>query len=144
MASYQNLVCLQGGCLAAGLLCTLAANASAAEVQVFTDRYHHLMETTAAVQVVELDAPIPLEAQLSSRLPADPSPAVAIVRARLKTGGVPLQRKLAVAYQGVVYAWSLGIKKLPAVVVDHRYVVYGIPDVAQAVSIIDRYKRKHS
>jgi integrating conjugative element protein (TIGR03757 family) len=142
MASYRNLLFLQDGCLAAGLLCTLAGYASARDIQVFTDRYHPV-DSIATAQVVEVDAPISLEAELSTRLPANPSLAAAIVRGRLDTGGAALQRKLSVAYQGVVYAWSLGIKKIPAVVVGRRYVVYGVSDVAHAVSIIDRYRRSH-
>jgi len=44
------------------------------------------------------------------------------------------------AYQGVADAWGLGIVKIPAVVVDRRYVVYGEPDVARAVARIDAYR----
>jgi integrating conjugative element protein (TIGR03757 family) len=45
------------------------------------------------------------------------------------------------AYQGVVDAWSLGIITIPAVVVDQRYVVYGEPDVAKAVVLIEAHLR---
>ncbi|HXR89571.1 MAG TPA: TIGR03757 family integrating conjugative element protein [Steroidobacteraceae bacterium] len=141
MIRHRNPAFLRSWWLA-GPLCLLAVNASAAIIQVFTDRDHPVHGATG-IQVVELDAPTALETGLSFRLPTDPTRAAAIARARLNTGGAPLQRRLAVAYQDVVYAWSLGIEKIPAVVVDRRYVVYGVPNVARAVSIIDRYKRKH-
>ena len=44
------------------------------------------------------------------------------------------------AYQGVADAWGLGIAKIPAVVVDRRYVVYGEPDVSRAVARINAYR----
>jgi integrating conjugative element protein (TIGR03757 family) len=141
-SSYRNFGFVLRWWFAAGLLCAVAANASAANVWVFTDR-HHPVEAPYGTLVVELDAATTLEARLSARLPADPIRATVIVRARLHRGGAALQRNLATAYQGVVDAWSLGVSKIPAVVVDRRYVVYGIPNVARAVSIIDRYRRKH-
>lgn len=138
MIRHRNPAFLRSWWLA-GLLYILAANASAAVIQVFTDR-EHPVEAAKGIRVVELDAPASLEAGLSFRLPSDPSRAAAIARARLNT---PLQRRLEVAYQGIVYAWSLGIEKIPAVVVDCKYVVYGVSDVARSVSIIDHYRRKH-
>lgn len=126
----------------AGLLYIFAANTSAANIQVFTDR-DHPVQAPKEIRVVELDAPTSLEVGLSFRLPPDPTRATAIARTRLNAGGASLQRRLALAYQGVVYAWSLGIEKVPAVVVDRRYVVYGVPDVARAISIVDRYRRNH-
>ena len=50
------------------------------------------------------------------------------------------KRRIGHAYQGVADAWGLGITKIPAVVVDHRYVVYGEPDVARAVARINAYR----
>lgn len=37
-------------------------------------------------------------------------------------------------------AWSLGITKIPAVVVDRRYVVYGESDMAKALVLINDAK----
>ena len=142
MTLCRCLARLRSWWFAAALLCTLGAGASPASIQVFTDRDHPI-EAPPGIRVVELDAPISLEASFFSRLPADPSRAEAIARARLNTGGAALQQKFATAYQGVVSAWSLGIEKIPAIVVDRTYVVYGVSNVAQAVSIIDRYRREH-
>lgn len=116
------------------------AHAAAADVRVFTDR-HHAVEAPSGVYVVELDAPARIEAELAANLPADPAQAAAIVRQRLQDGGTPLQRRLANAYQGLTDAWSLGVTKIPAVVVDRRYVVYGETDVSRALARIEEYRR---
>jgi len=116
------------------------AHAAAADVRVFTDR-HHAVEAPSGVYVVELDAPARIEAELAANLPADPAQTAAIVRQRLQDGGTPLQRRLANAYQGLTDAWSLGVTKIPAVVVDRRYVVYGETDVPRALARIEEYRR---
>lgn len=126
-------------------LCVLAAmsaaisHAAAADVRVFTDR-HHAVAAPAGIYVVELDAPARIEAELAANLPADPAQAAAIVRQRLHDDGATLQRHMADAYQGVTDAWSLGVTKIPAVVVDQRYVVYGETDVSRALARIKEYR----
>ena len=64
----------------------------------------------------------------------------ALVRQRLYAGGEALQRRIGQAYQGVADAWGLGVARIPAVVVDRRYVVYGEPDVPRAIARIDAYR----
>lgn len=125
----------------AATFCSFAAGTSgqAAEVWVITDRLQPI-QTTLAVRVIELDAPARIEAELATQLPSHPEKAAAVVRQRLKSSGADLHRRLATAYQGVTDAWSLGIVKLPAVVVDRQYVMYGEPDVDRAVSRITEYR----
>ncbi|MEO3691386.1 TIGR03757 family integrating conjugative element protein [Roseateles paludis] len=125
----------------AAVLCLalLAPVAVAADMLVVTDS-RHPVQAPAGVRVIELDQPAHIEAELTARLPADPAQAEALVRQRLLDGGVDLQRRIGQAYQGVADAWGLGIVKIPAVVVDRRYVVYGEPDVAHAVARIDAYR----
>ncbi|ARP93432.1 MAG: TIGR03757 family integrating conjugative element protein [Gammaproteobacteria bacterium] len=113
--------------------------AVAADVLVVTDS-RHPVQALAGVRVIELDQPAHIEAELTAHLPADPAQAEALVRQRLLDGGADLQRRIGQAYQGVADAWGLGIVKIPAVVVDRRYVVYGEPDVARAVARIDAYR----
>lgn len=90
-------------------------------------------------RVVKLDEPIRIEAELSAGLPNHPERAAALAQQRLNNG--ELQRRLVQAYQVVADAWGLGIAKVPAVVVDRRYVVYGEPDVARAVARIEAHRR---
>ena len=114
--------------------------AAAAEVLVITDSGHPV-QVAAGTRVIELDLPARIEAELAAGLPTDPTQAAAIVQQRLRDGGQDLQRRLGRAYQDVAQAWGLGITKVPAVVVDRRYVVYGEPDVAHAAARIETYRR---
>jgi len=93
------------------------------------------------MRVIELDAPARIETALNAQLPTDPVRAIAIVQQRLRDGGTELQRRLRLAYQGVADAWSLRVVKIPAVVVDQRYVVYGDSDVNRALARIEAYRR---
>nr|WP_061959374.1 TIGR03757 family integrating conjugative element protein [Cupriavidus pauculus] len=110
-----------------------------ADVLVVTDSRHPI-KTMGGERVIELDLPGRIEAELSAGLPADPGQAEPIVQQRLREGNEPLQRRIGHAHQGVADAWGLGVAKVPAVVVDRRYVVYGEPDVARAVTRIDAYR----
>ena len=126
--------------LAAGLCAALLGPiAAAADVLVVTDS-RHPVQAPAGVRVVELDQATRIEAELAAHLPADPQQAAALVRQRLHDGGETLQRRIGQAYQGVADAWGLGIAKIPAVVVDRRYVIYGEPDVPRAVARINAYR----
>jgi integrating conjugative element protein (TIGR03757 family) len=115
----------------------LASNAAAADVLVFTDSRHPL-QATADARVIELDRPLRIEAELSAGLHTDPDRAVEIARQRLHDPD--LHRRLQTAYQGVVDARSLNVAKIPAVVVDRRYVVYGESDISRAIARIDAYR----
>ena len=114
--------------------------AAAAEVLVITDSGHPV-QVAAGTRVIELDLPARIETELAAGLPTDPTQAAAIVQQRLREGGQDLQRRIGRAYQDVTQAWGLGITKVPAVVVDRRYVVYGEPDVARAAARIETYRR---
>ncbi|MBH9411756.1 TIGR03757 family integrating conjugative element protein [Pseudomonas aeruginosa] len=127
--------------LAAGLWAVLFlfTQTAAADVLVVTDS-RHPVQAPAGGQVIELDQATRIAVELAAHLPADPQPAAARVRPRLHDGGEALQRRIGHAYQGVADAWGLGIAKIPAVVVDRRYVVYGEPDVPRAVARITAYR----
>lgn len=116
------------------------AAAAAVEVLVITDSGHPV-QVAAGTRVIELDLPARIETELAAGLPTDPTQAAAIVQQRLREGGQDLQRRIGRAYQDVTQAWGLGITKVPAVVVDRRYVVYGEPDVARAAARIETYRR---
>ena len=74
-------------------------------------------------------------------LPDDPERALAEARRRLETpAGRATLARLAEAATGNVLAARLGIEKLPAVVVDGRYVVYGVRDVARAVERVAAWR----
>ncbi|HAG74319.1 MAG TPA: TIGR03757 family integrating conjugative element protein [Thauera sp.] len=127
--------------LAAGLCAALLGPiaAAAADVLVVTDS-RHPVQAPAGVRVIELDQAARIEIELAAHLPSDPRQAAALVRQRLHAGGEALQRRIGHAYQGVAEAWGLGIVRIPAVVVDRRYVVYGERDVPRAIARIDTYR----
>ncbi|MNF68428.1 hypothetical protein D3C84_502850 [compost metagenome] len=115
----------------------IAATAQA-ETWVVTDQIHPV-NAPVGVRVILLDEQQRLEEQLSRSLPADPRQAAAAAQHFLASpDGKRLQDDLAKAQQGAANAWSAGVEKLPAVVVDRTYVVYGEPDVATALGLIDR------
>ncbi|EGH26385.1 hypothetical protein PSYMO_35056, partial [Pseudomonas amygdali pv. mori str. 301020] len=59
-------------------------------------------------------------------LPANQQQAIAIMQQRLNSAdALRLQRDLALAQQNLVDAWSIGVTKVPAVVIDRAFVVYG-------------------
>lgn len=120
------------------VLSAFSQAATAADVLVVTDT-RHPVQAAAGVRVIELDLPARIEAGLAAGLPANPARAAAIVQQHLREEGEDLQRRIGHAYQGVADAWGLGIAKVPAVVVDRRYVVYGEADVARAVARIETH-----
>lgn len=119
----------------------LGAAVSEADVWVITD-HQHPIQKTPGVRVIELDAPARIKAELSSKLPSDPAQASLIVQQRLSHGGRELEQRFAMAYQGVIDAWSLGITKIPAIVVDRRFVIYGETDIPRALARVEEYRRR--
>ena len=117
-----------------------ATNALTPDVWVVTDRQHPV-SAPASARLIELDAPTRIQSELSEHLPANRDQATAIAARRLQDAA--LQQRLLAAYQGVADAWSVGVTKIPAVVMDRTWVVYGDPDVSRAISRIDQYRQTH-
>ncbi|MFJ5299191.1 TIGR03757 family integrating conjugative element protein [Pseudomonas sp. NPDC088368] len=130
--------------LKALLLCAVALPSIAhSEAWVITDS-HHPVQSPAGVRIILLDDSERLQDKLSEHLPADPQQGMAIAQQRLRsTDGVRLQKDLTRAQQGIADAWSLGITKVPAVVVDRKYVVYGESNVSVAMQLISNYREMH-
>ena len=140
LKSIPRLRATRTACAGGLLLCLLGQDASATDVLVVTDSRHPVQSASDA-RVIELDLPERIEAELAAGLPNDPSRAAALVQQRLRDGGQALPRRIGTAYPGVADAWGLGIAKVPAVVVDRHYVVYGESDVARAAARIETYRR---
>ncbi|EFJ8041880.1 TPA: TIGR03757 family integrating conjugative element protein [Escherichia coli] len=106
---------------------------SVAGTTVYTDSAHPPVNLPPEVQVVLLDGPQQLQDAFFGPLPAAPEAAEAVVREHMQSPEwSSAQADLAERYRLVTHAWSLGLKKYPAVVFDDREVVYGTTDVAQA------------
>ena len=114
--------------------------ADAGDVVSFTLSSMPLRATGGAVVHV-LDARDAYAAAFGADLPADPERALAEARRRVSsTEGRAALARIAEAAAGNVLAGRLGIEKLPAVVVDGRYVVYGVRDVTRAVERVEAWR----
>jgi len=122
----------------ASMALTLLSATAHAETWVITDQAHPVSVPTG-VRIIRLDDQQRLEELLSRQLPNDQRQAEATIQRYLATpAGKRLQSDLVQAQQGITDAWNVGVEKIPAVVVDRRYVVYGEADVAKAIAQIDR------
>ena len=119
---------------------TVCCIVHAQNLTVVTDRHHPVINLPPDTRVIELDATESLLKQRFSDLPSDPTQAQKIARTRLQNTEENFQNALRIALQGTVDAWSLGITKIPAVIVDQRYVVYGQHDVGKALLQIQAYR----
>lgn len=125
---------------ALGIMLLGACAHALGETWVVTDRTHPVTNADEA-RVVFLDDQERLEDELTLRVPSDLSHAQTTIQSYLSTpAGLQLQRDLAQAQKGTTDAWSMGIEKIPAVVVDRQFVVYGETDVKAAVEKIERFR----
>lgn len=121
------------------LVSALVTGTTHAEIWAITDAAHPLTSVPAEVRVIKLDDQQRIEEQLSRKLPPNPHQAALAARQLMGTpAGAALMQQLTAAQQGNADAWSVGVSKVPAVVVDRRYVVYGQPDVAIAIQTINQ------
>lgn len=106
-----------------------------ASTVVWTDRQHPPANVRPDTQVIYLDATEQLQQSMFGTLAADPAVAIRQAQSVMQSAAwAKQQTALAQAYQGLIQAWQLGLKKYPAVVFDGRDVVYGTADVALAQS----------
>lgn len=118
----------------------VSLSAYANNVIVVTDQVHLVQNLPEHARLIRLDAADQYQEKLSQNLPSDPEQAAQIARKRLDAGGQAMQNVLQGILQGAVDAWSLGISKVPAVIVDQRYVVYGQSDVQKALQSIQAHQ----
>ena len=103
---------------------------------VYTDAEHPPQNLTEESSVVWLDGPDRLQDAIFGKLPSDPQLAAQQAREIIQSPQWPgQQEQIAQAYRQVLHAWEIGLQKLPAVVFEDRYVVYGTADVARAATL---------
>lgn len=123
---------------------SLLALPALAGVEVFTTASQPVVNVPPDAAVVELDAPARLDAQLSADLPADRKQARQEALRRLQAPDWQAKREaLQNAAMGTARAWMIGVEKVPAVVVDSQFVVYGEADVAAALEDVQAYRQAH-
>ena len=126
--------------LAWALVLVASPAAGAGDVVAFTLSSMPI-RATGGVEVHVLDARDGYAEAFGADLADDPERALAEARRRLETpAGRAALARLAEAAAGNALAGRLGIEKLPAVVVDGRYVVYGVRDVARAVERVAAWR----
>ena len=122
--------------------CCATAETEAPDVAVFT--LSTIPVRADGTAVYDLDRRDRLVAELGESLPADPERARAEMRRRIESSeGRQLLFGLAEAADGNALAARLGIEKLPAVVVDGRYAVYGVRDVRRALELVAAWCREN-
>ena len=140
---------LRGGChlLAACLIGGLAAPTQAqgtsvrVPVEVFTVSSYPIVNARGA-PVHDLDSAARLEHELSANLPGDPAQAHALVAQRMTALGPQLQQRAQQAAMGLARAAQLRVDRVPAIVFDDRWVVYGVTDVDTARRIYSTRARR--
>lgn len=125
-------------CFVVSLSLVLCSPWLLADILSITDSYHPLTPVPGT-SVVLLDQAEDLEAALSADLPSDPAEAQTLLQQRINP---KLAAQISQAHQDIAAAWSLGVIKLPAVVVDQRYVVYGEPNVQKALDRIAEFRER--
>lgn len=88
--------------------------------------------------IYDLSARKRLEAELSYGLPGDPRLAQVMVRERVSQIPERMKQALIDAHQGELNARQYGIRRVPAVVFDGWYVVYGTSDLTEALGTYQR------
>jgi integrating conjugative element protein (TIGR03757 family) len=120
------------------LFALLSGVAGASEVLVFTDSAHPVRNVGDA-RVIFLDRVVQIEKELSADLPTNIDDAERVAKERLNSpDGARKIEELSQAYQALMQAWQMGVSKIPAVVVNGQFVVYGQSDVQQALARIAR------
>ncbi len=134
------------GCQVLALLCGITVSAVAQEapesVWVFTtQRLPALQRLDLATEVFVLDTIEKPLKNLSFQNPKNETAArqhaMAVIRS---SEGQAVLAQLKTHAQAVAIAWQSGIAKLPAVLIDGNYVVYGEYDVQVAIDRITRFR----
>lgn len=116
--------------------------ASVEKVEVFSNSAIYLTNARDA-RVYLLDALEVLDRELSAGLPASEREAQALVRRRLQSmGTAKLADRTRLGAEGIVQAARYGVDRVPAIVINGQYVIYGVTDIDAARGIYQRSQRK--
>jgi len=127
-------------------LCVAASSAFADPAMhhaiiVVHDDAHPVVNIPEHARVIRLDTPEAILHEVSAGLPANVEQAALAAKEILDDS---IHQKLHDALQDIVDAWALGVQKIPAVIVDQRYVIYGEADVTKALDAIRQYRELES
>lgn len=109
-----------------------------AETVVYTTKSHEPTNLNGE-KVVYIDQPDTLLNEMFGALSSDPNQAQAQAIATIQSPYFQQkQQVLSQAFDGVITANNLGLKKVPAIVFNDKYVVYGTADLKQAQAIYEK------
>lgn len=134
--------------IALAALMALVFSAQAAEpntVWVFTaNQLPALQHTERADRLFVLDDVDTSLKRLSFANPGNEAQAKQRALAVMQSqNGQAMLTRLRSSAEAIAVAWQHGIARLPAVLVDEQYVVYGVYDVNDALAQIARYRHAH-
>jgi len=117
---------------------TAAPVAQPVSVEVFTNTATYVPIPASApysLQVYRLDAMVLIEEQLNQGLPSNEHDALAALQRIEGEIRRKYQDQIINASNGMTLAIHYRLDRLPAVVINRQAVIYGVPDVQQAVAI---------
>lgn len=128
---------------AACIVVTCSGPAYASQIDVFFDSTTQqprqpLSMPGYKVTAYQLDKSEAIKAELNAKMPVNIDDAAAFMRNYSDSAeGRRVVQSIVDGYQGVGKAFSMGVKQLPAVVIDERYVVYGTVDIGVALDLYE-------
>lgn len=126
------------------LITTLAVPAVMARTVIYTTAKYPVMDPQPGEQVQLLADIRVLEQMLFPALPGTPAQAEQEAKQRMQHPDWQVQEaRLTHAYQVLLDAYTLGIQKVPAVVFDDKYVIYGTTDTVLAEQKLEAWREQH-
>lgn len=123
------------------LISVLTVHQAAAQKVIYTPVHSLVVHPAPGVVVQMLEDVNALEQSLFPALSQNPQQAEQQARLRMQQSDWKTQEaRLTRAYQTLLDAYTLGIQKVPAVVFDDRYVVYGTTDAELAQQKLDGWR----
>lgn len=121
-------------------LCAMSNDGKLRSIEVFTITGMPPQNMPSNAVLVEIDAAGRIDALLSESLPDDPEQAVAFMQ---QVMGSPewevFSQQLKQAYTGLARAQQLNIEKVPAIVINSTFVIYGVTKVDDALKLFHEY-----
>lgn len=118
------------------LLTAMSTLVNAIEIEVFTNENYRIYPGDYEITEYDLDEKLRIEDELSKGLPADPKKAMEMARQMFNDPAfMKTVNKLKSVNLRFIAAFNYQLDKIPAIVIDHKYILYGMTDVNRAMAI---------
>lgn len=112
------------------------------KIEVFTNDRFPVQQGQYQTTYYNLDDRDRANSSFPQNLPADPDEAKAILSQFMQSSEFQKTKAaLKSAYEGYVATQSYKLEKLPAMVINEKYILYGINDVSYAMRIYEDFER---